>query len=791
MEIIMFDKTNNTLKSIPENDVLTKMYLLEISVPTKEQVTDYIKKNKSDKKNTIIKYFDKDINDKIKQIRESLSRVNNKVPLYDIYTGNLYIVNRKYAYTKVINESYRFPSKELLEHLKQQEDEIGLKLKEIDYENIEKKVSSTNDMDKLNKEIYQSFQYGKILKRSQWKIHLCLEFMESFDLQILYNTYVNIIYSYSNQLGRKLTLCARPSFAYQFKHILPYYTRSEIINMGLNMGLIQYDTKTYTDDDISKLCSVIRENDIRSTVLLDHQIHIIKNKMIGLVQYYSLQGSYFMNRYLRGQTSYECKNDVLEELIRPMWKLILSAPAFDKRYIVYRFVQTDEFLSSIKPNDIYVEKGFMSTTRDPFYQNKEYKFGWILLKIKLPANVKGCALCIEPISHFNHEQEIILPPNTHLRLLRKDDKSIYYHTDKSITKKVRTMYEFEFVEKEQKIVMPNRVENLIPLKIVDFLKIEKITSLTIEEKIRHFTNNYVSRTGYFKTLLGTREINVRSEWYDSTGVYRDHYASMSKNGYSLYALCDNHLVFIVELGEQQNIPFMYVNYNVKYSTIDRERLIGAENFITFMASVAYYFDVPTVIMYADYVSCDYMSPIEDEHKYNRFYGGTYCLDFYNYFKYGKKKYSDMGVLNLELIPEFQYHQLDILKKIKPLEVLSKSKTDERNTDDRLYQLYIRVYKGFVSDINDTLANYYIWVAENHCYLLGQLIDEFRRIPQYAIDNPFMKDYYKFNSIAYLYNRGKIPSIPYSINEMNIEYINLKNKSGSMNRYRISDERRRR
>lgn len=795
MDIIMFNVIKKDLELVNENDVITKLYELELEVPTIDCIKKYITKHKSDKKNKkendvikIVKFFTdgESIENGIKKIKETLSKINNKIPLYDIYTENLYLVNRNDIYDKVIKEYRRFPSRELLETLEKRKKDIDNKLKEIDMSDDKNFLDTTNLQD-INKDLYQSYQYGKLLIRTQRKIYLCLKFMQSFDLSILYDTYVNTMYSYSNQLGKSLTLCQRPSFAYQFKHIKPYYTRTEIIKLALNIGIVKDDLTYYDEKKVSELCKVIGENDIKSIVLLDHQIHIIKNKMIGLVQYYSLQGSYFMNQYLRNQVDYNCKNDVLESLITPMWKLILDAPEFDKQYIVYRFIQDDSFLSSIKIGDIYTEKGFMSTTRDPFYKQKEYVFGWILMKIKLPRNVKGCALCIEPISFFHDEQEIILPPNSQFKLLRKDDKSIYYHTDKSISDKLRTMYEFELIGKTT-IQLPERPKYSVTDPIVDFLKIDKISSITIEEKIRHFTDQYVNKMGYFSSIIGTKQIDIKSEWYDSSSVYRDYYATQTKNGYSIYALCNNHLLFIIELGEQYNVPYMYVNYHIKYSTMERDKMIGSENFLKFVASIAYYFDVPNVVLYTDYISCDYMSPI-DEHKYVKFYGGTYCVDFYEYLKYGKKKYSDIGVLNIELIPKFKYHQLDVLKKINPDDVLTK--TDARNTDDRLYQMYKKVYKTFTPDINDTFANFYIQINENQCFMLGELIDKLAKIPQFITDNPFQHDYYIFNSLAFLYNRGFIKYMPMSINNLPIETINIKNKSGSMNRYRITTEQQRR
>jgi hypothetical protein len=211
--------------------------------------------------------------------------------------------------------------------------------------------------------------------------------------------------------------------------------------------------------------------------------------------------------------------------------------------------------------------------------------------------------------------------------------------------------------------------------------------------------------------------------------------------------------------------------------------------MNFIASVAYFFDVSSVILYTDYISCDYSEPITDVHSVVNFYGGTFCVDFYDYFKYGTKKYTDVGILNIELIPKFRYHQLDILKKTSPETILQK--IDDKKTDDRIYQIYTKTYKDFVPEINNTLANFYIWIAENHCFMLNDLLDKFVKIPQYARDNPFQNDYYIFNAMAYLYNKGKIQTIPNIIDNVQIEKTWFKTKSNSMNRYRIIDDQKRR
>lgn len=780
MNVIMYDISSDTLRKVRSETVIRELYELGIRVPTIDNVKKYIRRHSDD----ISLFFKKNISDGIRKIIYQLSTIDNEIPLYDIYMGNLYLVKRTAIYNKVMNEHYRFPTQKLLDMLQEQKKELEKNIEKLNVIGEDKDIAK-------DREMFRKFHYKKMMMITIRKIDLCTNFMKSFDLDVLLNTYINALYTYSNELGKNLTLCKRPSFSYNFKHIKPYYSRSEIRNIALNMGIIGDDSVYYDSNKIRNLCKLIRENDITANVLLEHQQYIIKNKKIGLVQYYSLQGSYFMNQYLRGQVDYNCKNEYLETLIKSMWSLILESPEFNKRYIVYRFVQTDFFISQLEIGEEYTEKGFMSTTRDPFYQSDEYKFGWILLKIILPANIKGCALCIEPVSYFPNEEEIILPPNTTFKLLRKDDKGIYYHTDKSVSKKVRTTYELAVI-KPGEIKFIDRPSCQKSNKIVDFLKIDKVGSLTIEEKISYFISMYVDALGYFDIQIGNHKYTVKSEWYDSSTVYKNYYEASTKNGYSMYSIHNDHILFFLELGEKYGVPYMYVNYSIKYSTLELENIIDSKEFIIFVASVAYYFEIPTVIMYADYMSCDYtneMVSIGDLSIPNVTFGGSYCVDFYKYLKYGEKKYSNINILDIELIPKFRYHQLDILKNIIPDSILHR--INERKTDDRLYQIYKKTYKDYIPEINDNLANFYIFIVENHCFLLNELIEKIANLPQYASDNPFKNDYYSFNAIAFLYNRRLIGSIPSSLSISSEKNTFFKSKSGLINRYRIYEDNVRR
>ena len=128
------------------------------------------------------------------------------------------------------------------------------------------------------------------------------------------------------------------------------------------MGKLKPNMEYYDTEKVIEICDIVRENDVSSDIILKHQKYIATSNKIGLVQYYSLQGSYFMNQYLRNFVNYDYKNELLEENIASMWELINNAPAFDKSYIVYRFVDNDDYLTHLKIGDTYMDNGFMSTT---------------------------------------------------------------------------------------------------------------------------------------------------------------------------------------------------------------------------------------------------------------------------------------------------------------------------------------------------------------------------------------------------------------------------------------------
>lgn len=756
--IILYYNESKQLKEVDKNNVMDDLYFLKASLPTDKQIKEH-KQN-----DNIKKFFNKfGIETGINKIKKIISTVDNKVPLYDIYHENLYIISKHNVYNRVVYQYYRFPTYKVFDVIKN---------KKIEYN----KKSQNNPDD-------------KILLWKAKKSRLMIDFLENFNLDILYQTYMKIFYLYSNEVGKAITICKRPSFIQHYIHIKPYYSRSEIINMALNMG-IKLEDRYLEEEDINKLCIKISENDITSKTLLEHQKYIIKNNKVGLVQYYSIQGSFFMNQYLRGLTPYKYKNNYLEKLIEPMWELSKNAPAFDKDYILYRFINDDSYIRELNIGDIYTEKGFMSTTRDPFYGSDKYSFGSNLIKIKIPKDVIGVGLCIETISHFPHEEEIILTPNSMFRLDNRDENINYYHTNERVSTQIKTKYEFTYIG-SGKIIFPER-PLLKSIPLINFLDIEKKEKLNLEDKIKYFIKNHNNEIFQYNVEIGNNIFTVVSEWYESNNnAYSKYYAINTDKGFSMYSLYDNHMLFLIEIGFQNGLPIMHVNYFLKYSTIDRELIMGRDNFLTFISSIAYYFSIPLVIIYADYKACgfhnikqkellslktgesiklnandsniqrgDIITLDNQEKQVFSEYGGSFCLDLYEYFKDIKRfeKYGDGG----DIRPKFYSYQIDKLKDMNPEKILNKEDQDE------IYQLYEAYYlptKG-----TQTIGQLFIWIAENYCHLMEIFIFKFDRIFPTKEHNPFTNDYYILDPYMYLYNNNIIKVMPKSVARLNIDIV---------------------
>lgn len=744
MTILLYYFRKEKVIETNKNNVLDDLYNLRARLPTEKEM----------------KTRDKYLTNKI-----AISRINNKVPLYDVFSNNLYLINKEMVYHRVIRQHYRFPNETIINNIKEEIKELEKKYTNEDLETF--KTQNLSDI-QLSDEDYQSTKNKILETRKLRKFQLILDFLSNFDLKTLFDTYVRTFYYHSKEVGKNLTECKRPSFLPHFRHVEPYYSRSELINLGLNMEIIKSNNKYYEPEDIKMLCNKVSINDIKSSILLQHQKYIADNNKIGIVQYYSLQGAYFINQYMRRMTPYQEQNELLEKVIRSMWNLVKNSPAMDKEYIVYRFIKNDQYISHLKVGDIYTDTSFVSTTRDPFYTSEEFKFGYILLKIKLPKNVKGVGLCIETYSHFGKEEEILLPPKTLLKLTSKNEDCKYYHTDDKFQSEVVTRYEFTWIGNEDIdfIERPKSKE----MEVIDFLKIDSVEAMTMKENVSYFSSKHTDNKFQFKTKIGDKEFTIVTEWYDSSVVYRPFYGMITNDGFSMYTIYKDHILFFIELGEKDGIKLMYVNYYFRHSSLPSDIPFNDQDFVTFLAKVGYYFKVPSILIYANYINC------LDTTDY---YGGTYCEDFYMYLKNKIKRFKNTDVQRFELRSKFDYFSLDKLRRSSPLLVNYKQDRDE------IYQIYTKGYMPFHSEEKLNLGNFYVWLIENHCFLVPFLNEKMYRL--FPRNNPFDNDFYLFDPGSYLYNRNIISSIPEQMDSRKGLTVESP-KQYPMNRYRLEENK---
>ena len=653
-----------------------------------------------------------------------ISEYEGKIPLYDIYTSNLYLIFPENLFQRITYNHYRFPNDKLLKEL------------EKDVEKIEK-----------NKNI------DLITEIKVKKFKLMKQFLSNYDLKILEDTFYRTMYKSSPELGRNLLFCKRPSFNKFIHNSKPYYTKTEVVNMARNMG-IEVNISQLSEKVIEELCDYVRKNDIDSSILISHQKHIIDSNMLGLVQYYTVQGSANLNSYLRNPSFSLYENKVYNEMILNLWQLCKDAPLFDKDYIVYRFIKEDHFLERLKVGDIYKDNSFQSTTRDPFYRSDTYSFGFILMKIHIPKNKKGVGLCLETCSHFPEEQEIIFPPGTKLKLIAKDDNINYYHTDLNFTSKVKTKYEFEWVGLDEPKINNVRTDKL---QLINFLDSELDKTLSLQERIKRFTNN-LSQNSQFEIEINSNKLVVIAEKYNSIGAYKNFYGIKTENGFSLYSIYDNYLLFFIEIGVVNNIEELHFNYYVRYNTLNKEKIVSNEEIINFVAEVAYHFSLDRVIIYSEYKPCfsfninktqrlekdTLKDTIKDTNLELSELTGNYCQDFYLYLKSDKKRFYDDNINEMELSSGFSYYDLDYLKTINTSTFFTKE-------DGEIFQIYDKSYK--LENKNSKLSDYLIWIIENKCYLVDKFIKKLGKL--YDKINPFKRDMYILSHLTYLYNKGKV------------------------------------
>ena len=472
-----------------------------------------------------------------KSIILNLSKNKNLFPMYDIYTENIVLIKYTELYQKITEHYIRPISPAIL--------------------NIIKK--------------------NNIIKH--------INFLKNFNINLLYNTFLQNVYEVS-PITNELTECVRPSFLPIFKHIEPYYTKTELIFLSLNVNNIN---KT----DNNNLCNIAIKSDITFTELLNHQLYIKKNNLDTYIKYYSFIGFININHYLR----YQNKNfrDInIEKTVNNFTLALTKSPAWEKNYIFYRWIRDDSFLQK---KSILVEQGFISATRNPFIDLEKMTFGFILIKIKVPAKIKGCGLAIEYYSHFPQEQEIIFPPSKYK--INKSSDITFYHPNIKINEKILIKYEFEWIEHLTNYIDPtlfkmNEIINELDENYV-------LTGYTLYDKLNNFYKDFPSKF-YYKLentkvlfLVNKIKYGVYSKFFFVTSYpERDNQLIDKELFFILQDYDTNEIIFFIEIS-----VIISLNYYNRYNptSIIYKNYDSIINMLTFMSKL---FNISDIIIHPEY-----------------------------------------------------------------------------------------------------------------------------------------------------------------------------------------------
>ena len=664
-------------------------------------------------------------------VRKEISLNQIRVPLYDIRFNHIYLIHKENVYPRIFYDNYRFVDKNFYDDLT--------------------KLQDLSPAEKENK-----------------------RFLSYYDFDALHQTYLKIFYE-SFVLNEYITSCQRPSFNSGMLHIKPYYNLNELYYLALDWGLTN---STQVEIDQRKLCAEISSYDIPSKTLLDHQIYIVDNKAIGLVKNYSLFGSYFINRYLR---KYGCcttsvsettpiKNSILENQIKLMIKLIRGAPAFTKSHTVYRFIESDHYLQHLKPSDTYVDPSFMSTTRNPWIYQDNYVFGYILLKIKIPANTIGIGLCIESYSNFPSEEEIIFPPTSVLELIKVTDQPESYHhvadTKLSLNKVKR---KYEFVLKTNSFIMGKDIEiNMLKpefepdIPLVNFEELfqdENIKYTSMADRLKYFSEFYVNGNSQFQSIINKNlQIKFILESYDSSTIYKEFFYYETNSGILMYSFHPTYgnINIMLELGPEIHVNY-YFRYSVSDTTLDLD--LDQMDWIKWLCFLSAVIGSRKVVIHSNYLSGYKKSMSTEEKQIKSRY--TYSQTIYSYLKSGKKLFEKFNAI----VPDFDYVQLDYLKQIPITDILKSTDLNE------LYKIGIESGIKFISD-------FYVYIMETHPSML-QLFEtklgSFYESNGTGI-NPLNSISYGLDPWMYLYNNNFIKYIPLD-KEFNIKQGSFKKLIG--------------
>jgi hypothetical protein len=135
----------------------------------------------------------------------SLSKYTEYIPMYDIFSDNIYPINSSKLHYRLVNCHYRFITDEVKQWI----------------------INKMNKIDKSDKNYKSDNNYKKYDDM--------IKIIDNYDLEVLEKTSYETLYKYSPDFGLSISICKRNSFHPYSYHLNPYYTKTELIKLILKI----------------------------------------------------------------------------------------------------------------------------------------------------------------------------------------------------------------------------------------------------------------------------------------------------------------------------------------------------------------------------------------------------------------------------------------------------------------------------------------------------------------------------------------------------------------------------
>ena len=414
----------------------------------------------------------------------------------------------------------------------------------------------------------------------------------------------------------------------------------------------------------------------------------------------------------------------------------------------------------------------ISTTRNPFYSEKNNQFGFILIKIILPKHKEGIALILESYSNYPNEQEILLPPSR-LQLININKDFKFYHWDKIAESKIKKKYIFKYIEPlnyDISFYTSKYKNNKIDQYIIDFYLID-FKGTTVNEKMLNFINSLpkINLRRSFISKIGNIDYTFYVYYLTKNKVYNKFFFLQTDDtntyGDEIYMTIQNPINGNIELLIEIR-KIISVNYYFRFS--GQECTILDNDLLFWLSGLSKSLNIFSIIIHANYKS--YVNIVENITNYNTLLDdfkdiqeidnpdsnilnlytadiNTYCSDLINYIFENKIRFNNITYINRKV----PLHMIDKLKNITFIKLYNDYNNKITGLDD-IFKIYNKL-----NNLNISIIDFYKYLHINYPYHINKYQNLILFLyPKYSI-LPW-HFYYIFKPYEYLYEKGLISYI---------------------------------